>query len=273
MDRLRAEQRALDGPAFYDDPAVFDTYWQARARATSPNELIEEPLVLALLGPVAGLRILDLGCGDAAFGRRLLADGCASYLGVDASRRMVRRARGELRDTRGALLHQRIERYTAPPGTFDRVVSRLALQYVEDLGSVLGTVQALLVPGGTLVFSVEHPVITSCAAGWSPSTPRTSWVVNQYFATGRRETSWLGGRVVKYHRTVEDYVALVLVQQAGFRLERLREGRPELARMPSQAEFERRHRIPLFLVIAATREAPRLTEGADTHGDGSPDPE
>lgn len=57
---------------------------------------------------------------------------------------------------------------------------------------------------------------------------------------------------MKYHRTLEDYVALV--QQAGFRLEALREGRPELSRMPGEEEFERRRRIPLFLVIAATRE-------------------
>ena len=255
----------LDGPAFYDDPAVFDTYRQARARATSPNELIEEPLVLALLGPVAGLRILDLGCGDAAFGRRLLADGCASYLGIDASRRMLRRARIELRGTCGAVLRQRMERFTAPPGSFDRVVSRLALHYVEDLASVLVTVQALLVPGGTLVFSVEHPVITSCSAGWDPCTPRTNWIVDQYFAIERRETSWLGGRVVKYHRTVEDYVALV--QQAGFRLEALREGRPERSRMPSEAEFERRRRIPLFLVIgaavAARNERANISKGPD----------
>lgn len=188
MDRLRAAQRALDGPAFYDDPGVFDTYWQARARASSPNELIEEPLVLELLRPVAGLRILDLGCGDAPFGRRLLADGCASYLGVDASRRMAQLARSSLRGTSGAVLHQRIEQFTAQPATFDRVVSRLALHYVEDLANVLATVQSLLVPEGKLVFSVEHPVITSCDAGWDPSTPRTHWLVDQYFATGRRES-------------------------------------------------------------------------------------
>ena len=67
--------------------------------------------------------------------------------------------------------------------------------------------------------------------------------------TGRRETAWLGGRVVKFHRTVEQYVALV--QAAGFLLERLREPGPERARFTSEAEFRRRQRIPLFLLLAA----------------------
>ena len=35
----------------------------------------EEPALLETLGPVEGMRVLDLGCGDAAFGRQLLLAG------------------------------------------------------------------------------------------------------------------------------------------------------------------------------------------------------
>ena len=53
---------ALEGGAFYDDPVVFDTYWRHRERPTSPNELIEEPPIMELLGAVDGLRrIGELG--------------------------------------------------------------------------------------------------------------------------------------------------------------------------------------------------------------------
>ena len=48
-----------------------------------------------------GLRILDLGCGDAAIGRRLLEAGCRSYPGIDASARMIEAARDALRGTAG----------------------------------------------------------------------------------------------------------------------------------------------------------------------------
>jgi hypothetical protein len=66
--------------AFYDDRDVFETYMSAVAPGpSSPNHVMEEPALLAALGDVRGLRILDLGCGDAAIGRRLLALGCRSY--------------------------------------------------------------------------------------------------------------------------------------------------------------------------------------------------
>jgi hypothetical protein len=55
---------------------------------------------------------------------------------------------------------------------------------------------------------------------------------------------------LKYHRTVEDYVSLV--QQAGFRLDALREARPRAELFASRAEWYRRSRIPLFLLLAAT---------------------
>jgi hypothetical protein len=100
------------------------------------------------------------------------------------------------------------------------------------------------------VFSVEHPVITSCARGWDSRRPRSDWLVDDYFVTGRRESDWLGARVVKYHRTVEDYVRLV--QEAGFCLDRLSEARPRPERFHSEAEFRRRSRIALFLIVAAS---------------------
>lgn len=46
---------------------------------------MEEPAVLGEVGDQSGLRVIDLGCGDARFGRLLLAGGCASYLGIDGS--------------------------------------------------------------------------------------------------------------------------------------------------------------------------------------------
>nr|WP_199333639.1 hypothetical protein [Oculatella sp. FACHB-28] len=38
------------------------------------------------------------------------------------------------------------------------------------------------------VFSVGHPVITSCDRGWVDGTPRQDWVVDNYFSTGVRVT-------------------------------------------------------------------------------------
>jgi len=240
---------ALDGGDFYDEPHVFAVYHAHRTSGTSPNELIEGPAVLELLGPVRGLRILELGCGDGQFARYLLAEGCAAYTGIDASTRMVALAQQALAGTAGAVQRTRIEHFAAPPASVDLVVSRLALHYVDDVRPVFERARQALRPGGRLLFSVEHPVITSCDRGWDQRGPRADWLVDDYFVSGRRETAWLGGRVVKFHRTVEQYVTLV--QDAGFILERLREPGPERARFTSEAEFRRRQRSPLFLLLAA----------------------
>ena len=245
-----AETPALGGGAFYDEPSVFDRYSTHRASPTNPNDLVEEPALLDLLGSVQDKRVLDLGCGAGTFGRSLLQAGCRSYVGIDASLNMVAAAQQTLEGTVGRVRHETIEHFSAESATFDLVISRLAFHYVEHLAPVFQQVRRVLVAGGRFVFSVEHPVITSCARGWDSRQPRSDWLVDDYFVTGRRESDWLGARVVKYHRTVEDYVRLV--QEAGFCVNYLSEARPRPEHFHSEAEFRRRSRIPLFLIVAAS---------------------
>jgi hypothetical protein len=111
-----------------------------------------------------------------------------------------------------------------------------------------------LAPGGRLLFSVEHPVITSCDRGWPAGTLRQDWIVDDYFETGLRETSWLGGSVQKYHRTVEDYC--MALQHSGFIFEQLRESRPQREHFQDQQTYERRKRIPLFLFLSGRKPGP-----------------
>ena len=69
-----------EGARFYDDPQVFETYQRHRQRPENPNDTLEKPIIVELLGNVRGANILDLGCGDAAVGAELLTNGAASYL-------------------------------------------------------------------------------------------------------------------------------------------------------------------------------------------------
>ena len=80
---------ARTGPDFYVDDAVFATYQGRRQRPDSPNDTMEKPVVVQLMGEVTGKRVLDLGCGDAAIGRELLQRGAASYLGIEGSQKMA----------------------------------------------------------------------------------------------------------------------------------------------------------------------------------------
>jgi hypothetical protein len=101
------------------------------------------------------------------------------------------------------------------------------------------------------MFSVEHPVITSCDRAWQADGARQAWIVDGYFDSGRRVTQWMGAPVVKYHRTVEEY--FWGLQAAGFVVEHLREAKPERDRFADEQTYLRRRRIPLFLCLAARK--------------------
>jgi SAM-dependent methyltransferase len=212
-----------DGPAFYDNGDVFATYRDARQRSQNANDTLELPVIRELIGGVDALRVLNLGCGDAAIGHELLAGGAASYVGIDGSRRMVAAAEQVLAGTTGRVVLQRMEDWHYPHGAFDLVLSRLAVHYVADFAALCGHVYRTLDTHGRFVFSVEHPVVTSCDRAKAPGSERQDWVVDDYFVTGPRVRGWLGGTVRKYHRTVEDYFGGL--RDAGFAVEDLRESR------------------------------------------------
>lgn len=241
------------GPNFFDDEVVFATYMRHRQGADTPNETLEKPVMMDLIRPITDKRILDLGCGDAAIGRELLQHGATSYLGVEGSHKMATVATQTLADTAGRIVLQTIEHWTYPHAAFDLVIARLALHYVADLAPICTNVFHTLAPAGRFVFSVEHPAITSCDRGWTAGILRQDWVVDNYFTTGLRVTHWLGGTVQKYHRTVEDYFHLL--QKAGFIVEDLREARPQREHFYDVETYERRNRIPLFLILAARKPA------------------
>jgi hypothetical protein len=73
-------------------------------------------------------------------------------------------------------------------------------------------------------------------------------VVDNYFDTGERITNWMGGTVRKYHRTLENYFKAA--QQTGFAIEQLREGYPRPENFRTDETYQRRKRIPLFLIMS-----------------------
>jgi len=240
------------GSEFFDADGVFDRYSDRRGRSESPNDTLEAPVIRELLGKVDGLDVLDLGCGDGAFGIELLQAGARSYTGVDSSRRMIESASILLRDTAAASASQCVlETWEPPAHSFDRVTARLVLHYIEDLPRLFTRVHRALRSGGAIVFSVEHPVITSSDKASAAGSERQDWIVDGYFSKGARVTRWMGQDVVRYHRTVEDHFNALVA--AGFSVDALRESDPRRDRFQDEATFRRRQRIPLFLFMAGRK--------------------
>lgn len=236
----------------YDDPEFFAGYSQFRRSREGLAGAPEWPVLQGMLPPLAGLRVLDLGCGFGAFARWARAAGAASVLGVDLSEKMLARAQELTQDPGVAYRRDDIARLDLPGASFDLVYSSLALHYVEDFGAVCSTIRRLPVAGGRFVFSVEHPIYTAPRnPGWqTDSTGATIWPLNDYLREGPRVTDWITRGVIKQHRTMTTYANSLLDQ--GFRLTRLVEWGPTPAQIAAEPDWANEVHRPIFLLIACT---------------------
>lgn len=239
------------GPDVYDDITFFKNYMKRRNRLDSPNNIIEKPIMLELIGDVEDKKILDLGCGDGKFGVELLDNGCSSYEGIEGSEFMVKEAAKHLTNPKGKIYSSTMESWSFPKKKYDVVISRLALHYIEDLHDIVQKAYHSLKDSGKFIFSVQHPVLTSSIRDSELSSKKSNWIVDDYFYGGERIEKWIDKKVIKYHRTVEAYFQIL--KQAGFSITDLREGTPSLEEFEHIDEYTRRMRIPLFLLLSSRK--------------------
>ncbi|MDP9850297.1 class I SAM-dependent methyltransferase [Streptosporangium lutulentum] len=167
-------------------PNDYDSFaeaYSAENEASLVNAYYERPAILDLAGDVAGRRILDAGCGSGPLSAALRDRG-AIVTGFDSSAKMLELARQRLGD--GAALHLADLGSPLPfsDAAFDDVVASLVLHYLEDWTALLAELRRVLMPGGRLVVSVNHPFVDYLQAGPGAG----------YFVTGTYSEEWtLGG--------------------------------------------------------------------------------
>ncbi len=239
----------------YDNPEFFEGYSRLGRSVQGLDGAAEWPALRALLPDMHALRVVDLGCGFGWFCRWSRQHGAAQVLGLDVSEKMLARARAENNDREITYRQADLETLELPARSFDLAYSSLALHYVDRLDRLLAIVHDTLVPGGSFVFSVEHPIYTAPRRpGWvTDDDDRRTWPIDAYLVEGSRRTDWLTKGVIKQHRTLATYLRLLMA--AGFSVQHVEEWGPSDEQIAARPELAIETERPAFLLMSAIRQA------------------
>ena len=237
----------------YDSEVFFEKYSQMLRSQKGLQGAGEWSELQKILPDFRGKRVLDLGCGYGWHCKYAADHQAESVLGTDISQKMLQRA-GEINaapqiEYRCAAM----EDLSFPAHTFDVVLSSLAFHYVEAFAPLVGEISRWLTPGGSLVFSVEHPVFTAYGTQdwyYGETGEILHFPVDNYYYEGRRDAVFLGESVVKYHRTLTTYLNTLL--EHGFVLQHVIEPQPAESMMdlPGMRDEMRR---PMMLLVSAVK--------------------
>ena len=227
-DAAEAFEREAEAYAAADDAKLFHAH-------------LERPAVTALLPPLAGLAVLDAGCGPGWYTQYLIEHD-ANVTAVDASAKMVAVTRARAQG-RAEVLEADLRRpLPFPPASFDLVVCSLVLHYLENWEDVFGELARVLKPGGLFLASLPHPFADFQGFG-----------LDSYLETKRFTVEKSVGPVTLVVRPVSALTEALA--GAGFVVERLLEPIPTIHFKRAEPElFERLSKMPGFLVVRARKE-------------------
>lgn len=232
-------------------PLAFAAYeklaeaYSAKVETKPHNAFYDRPAVQSLLPDLAGLRVLDAGCGPGVYAAWML-ERDADLVCVDMSPTMLRLARERVGE-RAELIRADLEKPLdfLDEGSFDLVVSPLVLDYIFDWRPTFAEYYRVLRPGGTFVFSCGHPFFDL-----------QYYQAEDYFCTERVLSTWRGFGIEvempSHRRSVQAIIDPVLT--TGFVLDKLLEPQPVPEfKDHDPVRYERLMRFPGFICVRAKK--------------------
>lgn len=252
-------------------------YWDGNAEAWTKlaragydvyRDHLNTPAFFELLPDVAGLRGLDIGCGEGG-NTRLLAKRGALVTAVDVSATFIGHAReAEEREPLG--IDYRLASAVELPfadSSFDFATAFMSFMDIPETDRVLSEAHRVVAPGGFLQFSITHPCFdTPHRRNLRDATGRTYAIeVGDYYRDQDGEISeWTFGaappeareglepfRVPRFTRTIGRWLNLLV--ETGFVLERIEEPRPSDEVVRACPDIQDAQIVAYFLHVRARK--------------------
>jgi 2-polyprenyl-3-methyl-5-hydroxy-6-metoxy-1,4-benzoquinol methylase len=221
------------------------------------------PAQIAMCGEVAGLDVLDMGCGNGYFSREMARRG-ARVTAVDLSPRQIELALRHEKETPLGISYQVMDAQRVaehfPAASFDLVTACLSLGDMPEPPHAIHGAYRVLRPGGRFVVSITHPVTDVPLREWDRDEEgrRRALKIGRYFDGGVVNYRWRGERMPYEFSTSTPHFTLAQWLNwfigVGFAFERFAEPCPS-------ADVIRAHDdlgaalIPEFLLMGAVKPA------------------
>ncbi|HWB51556.1 MAG TPA: class I SAM-dependent methyltransferase [Stellaceae bacterium] len=252
------------------------SYWEANADAWTRHsragydayrDALNTPAFLAALPAIAGLKGIDIGCGEGTNTRQLARRG-ASMQAIDIAPTFIRHAQeAEEADPLGiTFLTGDGMRLPFEAGEFDFATAFMSMMDMPDQATVFREVERVLRPGGFLQFSILHPCFVPphrkvLRDGGQPRAVEVAGYFDRI--DGRIDTFWFETlpteqreidqpfRIPRFHRTLSEWVEMIVV--AGLAIERFVEPCASLEIAAAEPVVADTRIVPLSLVIRARK--------------------
>lgn len=187
------------------DPALGGWDVSAKAWIEGQGELgdtsrrvILDPCVDRLLADVEGLSILDVGCGEGRYARKLAARG-AIVTGIDPVQEFLDIAQQKLPS--GTFIKAFAESLPLPDASFDIVLSYLTIIDMPDYVAAIREMVRVLKPEGRIVVATVSNV-ASTTDGWvkDAAGAKLYRTVDRYMEEFSMDLAWMGIEIVNFHR-------------------------------------------------------------------------
>ena len=198
-------------------------------------------------GDVAGLRILDCGCGEGRFCRMLAERGAQYVLGVDTCEPMIAAAR-ELQSDNDQYMVGDVQNLDfLADQSFDLAISYLNQCDLPDFEANIREVYRVLTQEGRFIVANLHPMRTAEGSWYrAPDGTKLHVILDHYFDEGERHFVMKGVEITNFHRMLSTYIRAFL--KAGFVLEDIIEPTAAPEALALYPELDDELRVPNFII-------------------------